>query len=111
VNAVQQAAAFMVHGLPDEARFRAATLPYLHRAVEAARSPRPHVVAYSVCAEHLWKAGRGDAAIRLEHLWNEITRPLDVRTICGFVLPHPSGARDALIAQELAASHSEFHLQ
>jgi DNA-binding NarL/FixJ family response regulator len=109
VNAVQQAATFMVDGLPDEARFRAATLPFLHRAVEAATSARPHVIAYSVCAEHLWKLGRGDAAIRLEHLWNEITRPLDVRTICGFVLPLPSGVRDELIAQELAVSHSEFH--
>ena len=57
----------------------------------------------------LWVQGNPEAAIRLEHLWNEIVKSYDVDVFCGYPLGSFQGGMGSHIFDKLCAVHSAIH--
>ena len=99
-------ATFMVNDLPDPARFREVASGLLTGAGKAAKGKRPRVAACGECAPTLWAQGNADAAIQLEHLWDEIAKTCDVDILCGYVLQSFQRGRENHIYERICAEHS-----
>lgn len=100
--------AFVVDGWPDEARFWSTATTMFMRAARAARGSGPRVAACGECAPALWRDGNGEAAIRLEHLWDEMCRTCDVDVFCAYGSPL-TGDDDAGVFDRICAEHSAVH--
>ena len=97
---------FMVSGLPDPVRFKKATSGLLTEAAKAAKGETARVVVCGECAPTLWVQGNLDAAIQLEHLWDEITKEHDVDVLCGYVLTDFQRDHQNKIRELICAEHS-----
>jgi len=61
----------------------------------------------SACGEGapiLWAEGKGDAAIQIEHLWDEMAREYDVDTLCGYVLSGFQREQESHIYERICAN-------
>jgi CheY-like chemotaxis protein len=97
---------FMVSGLPDPLRFKNATSSLLTAAAKAAKGGTARVAVCGECAPTLWVEGKVDAAIQLEHLWDEITKKHDVDVLCGYVLTNFQRDHQNYIRELICAEHS-----
>ena len=97
---------FMVSELPDPVRFRNATSSLLTTAAKAAKGEAARVTVCGECAPTLWVQGKMDAAIQLEHLWDEITKKHDVDVFCGYVLTNFQRDHQNHIRELICAEHS-----
>ena len=70
---------FMVAGRPDANLFQATAARELDQRFRG----RP-IRAFGEGVDVLWKAGLGDAALRLEKLWNRLAAEREVRTLCTY---------------------------
>jgi DNA-binding NarL/FixJ family response regulator len=97
-----------VDGWPDPVRFRSAAEDLVAAARRAARHGA-RVVACGECAPTLWAQGRVQAAIRLEHLWDELVQSQRMDTLCMY----PSTAREtSLVAmRSLCAEHTSVEIR
>ncbi len=95
----------MVNGMPDETLFWKAATSLVVRAARASRQDPPVIAAFGDAAPSLWKAGRIDAALRLEQLWDECARTFNLEILCGYVMPG-LGRPDDEAYQHLCAVHS-----
>ena len=75
-------ASFMVNDWPDAARLSAGLDDLIKRAAKGEDGERRRVVTCGECAPTLWADGNVEAAIHVEHLWNEATRTCGVTTLC-----------------------------
>jgi hypothetical protein len=86
VDAEATLSQFMVGGMPDPTRFRAAVVPLLQ---QACRGRTGCVVrAYGEMVDVLWKAGHTVAAVRLETLWNQLAHSQSFALLCGYSMGH-----------------------
>jgi DNA-binding NarL/FixJ family response regulator len=61
------------------------------------------------CAPTLLGEGKLEAALRLERIWDEVTRPYSAHTLCGYMwAAFPSRERSPLF-QRICAEHSAIH--
>jgi DNA-binding NarL/FixJ family response regulator len=97
---------FMVDDLPDPVRFLKIAGDLVAAAAKAAKGERPRVAACGECAPILWAQGRADAAIQLEHLWDEIAKTCDVDILCGYVLNSCQREQESHIYERICAEHS-----
>jgi DNA-binding NarL/FixJ family response regulator len=98
--------AVMVDGLPDEARFwKAATTLVAAAARSSTRTPA-RVTACGECARTLWSGGNAAAAIRLEHLWDELARTHGVDVLCGYSVDAPLPDEQHRFFERICAEHS-----
>ena len=79
-------ASFMVDGMPDAIRFRAAIDPVLARSVQVRGGGV--VRAYGEMVDLLWEEGNTDAAIRLEELWNDLATTRAFTLLCTYAMGH-----------------------
>ena len=79
-------ASFMVDGMPDAIRFRAAIEPVLARTVQVRGGGV--VRAYGEMVDILWEEGNTDAAIRLEELWNDLATTRAFTLLCTYAMGH-----------------------
>jgi DNA-binding NarL/FixJ family response regulator len=80
--------------------------------VAAARSVKGEygrVVACGEIAPTLLAMGNAEGAIRLEHLWDEITRGYGVHTLCGYLSSAFSDKGSSPILEHICAAHSAVH--
>jgi DNA-binding NarL/FixJ family response regulator len=98
---------FLIDGWPDEARFWDAATSLVMKAAKASTSAHPGVAACGECAPVLWREGRGDAAVRLEQLWDDVARTCQVDIFCGYSMSR--GDQHAEIFQRICAEHSAVH--
>src|SRR5438093_517355 len=63
----------MLDGIPDVVRFRAVIGGVLEQA-KAAAGDRARATGFGEMVDLLWAAGKRDAAIRLEELWNDLAQ-------------------------------------
>jgi DNA-binding NarL/FixJ family response regulator len=75
---------FMVGNRLDETRFWETVNPWMLRMANASTAEHPRVVACGECAPALCAQGNGEAAVRLEQLWDEVTRTYHLDTFCGY---------------------------
>lgn len=97
---------FMVNDVPDTARFFEVVGPLIEAAAKATKREHSRVVACGECAPLLWAEGKADAAIRLEQLWNEVAKTLEVDILCGYALNNFHGEEHEHVFQSICAEHS-----
>ena len=103
LDATKVLSQFMVDGMPDAARFRAAIVPAIE---QACRNRKPCVVrAYGEMVDILWRDGHTVAATRLEMLWNELARTHDFSLLCGYSMGN--FYKDASV-EEICNQHSHI---
>jgi hypothetical protein len=90
---------FMVEGLPDPARFLRVAGDLVVTAAKAAKGKHRGVASCGGSAPILWAQGKADAAIRLEHLWDEVAKTYDVDILCGYISKGFQGERESHIYQ------------
>jgi len=76
---------FMVHDWPDSAQLSKLAGDLIKRAMKASRRGHPRVAACGECAPTLWVQGKAEAAIQVEHLWDDIARSHDIDILCGYL--------------------------
>jgi hypothetical protein len=111
LDAAEMLSTFMVNDVPDPVRFQKSTGDLFAAAAKGAKG-KPRCVA--VCGEGtptLWAEGKGDAAIQLEHLWDEMARECDVDTLCGYVLSGFQREQESHIYERICAEHSTVYMQ
>lgn len=79
-------AKFMVDGWPDETRFYSVIEAVLLRARMTMLPRATPVAAFGEMVALLWAAGNCEAAIRLEQLWNELSRRHAFTLRCAYPL-------------------------
>ena len=102
-------ATYMVNGMPDPIRFSKITSDLILNAAKAAKGERRRVAACGECAPLLWEQGMAEAAIRLEHLWNEIAKSYDVDVFCGYPLGSFQAESGSYIFAKICAAHTAVH--
>ena len=109
IDVEEMISTFLVKGWVDEARFAATATELIADTTAAARGDHPWVVACGECAPSLWKAGHADAAVRVEHLWDDIASRGGVDTLCGYTVAAPLEPDDAGVLEKLCAEHAAVH--
>ena len=109
LDAAETLSTFMVDGMPDPVRFFNVADDLLLNAAKAAKGETSRVAACGEGAPLLWVQGNPEAAIRLEHLWNEIVKSYDVDVFCGYPLGSFQGGMGSHIFDKLCAVHSAVH--
>ena len=99
---------FMVNDLPDPVRFMSVARDLVKGAVKNAKGDR-HVAACGECAPILLARGNAEAAIRLEHLWDEIAKSYDVDILCGYVSTALQEEENSHSLLRICAEHSAIH--
>jgi hypothetical protein len=85
LDASETLSEIQVNNLPDPVRCGTLVGDLIMRAAKAAKGERPRVAICGECAPTLLAQGNTEAAIRLEHLWDEITRGYGADTLCGYI--------------------------
>lgn len=106
LDAADTLSTFMVNDMPDPARFLKVVGDLMVAAAKRAKGEHPRIAACGECAHLLWSEGKGDAAVRLEQLWDEIAKTYDVDILCGYRLSSFDGEENTHIYQRICAEHS-----
>jgi DNA-binding NarL/FixJ family response regulator len=106
LNAAEALSTFMVNDLPDRGRFFKVGGDLISSAANAAKGEHPRVAACGECAPILWAQGKPDAAIQLEHLWDEIANTHNVDILCGYVIESFEDEAERHIYRRICAEHS-----
>ena len=99
-------AKFMIGDQVDEARFWTSATSLMLSLAKASTAEQPHVVACGECAPTLCVRGNAEAAVRLEQLWDELTRTYNLDTICGFALEGCQCEHPEAVLQDMRAVHT-----
>ena len=75
---------FMVGDRLDETRFWRAATAVMMSVLRGSTAEYPRIVACGECAPELCARGNAEAAIRLEQLWDEVTRTFRLDTYCAY---------------------------
>lgn len=103
LDAEESLARFMVDGQPDAGRFDALIDPLIARASQGGRPVR----VFGEMVVLLWLAGRHDATVRLEQLWNETLARHSLMLFCAY--PRREAAREITDDfAEVCAAHSQL---
>ena len=109
LNVAEALATFIVDDLPDPVRFRKVTSELLATAAKAAKGKNPRVAACGECAPTLWAQGNADAAMQVEHLWDEITKATNIDVLCGYVLSNFLHDEEGYVYERICAEHSVIY--
>jgi len=107
VSITELLARVMVNGRPDPAKFEDAAQDLLG---EVARDANRHagIAACGECSSTVWANGDVEAAIQLEHLWDEIGKSRQLDILCAY----PLAARDVRVqsVRSLCAEHTAVEI-
>jgi DNA-binding NarL/FixJ family response regulator len=106
LDVAETLSAFMVNDLVDPVRFSKAADDLLGAAAKAVEGEQRRVAVYGEAVSVLWAQGKADAAVQLEHLWDQVARIRDVDVLCGYVLQRAQREQDQDIYQRICAEHS-----
>jgi DNA-binding NarL/FixJ family response regulator len=105
VDVAETLATFMVNDQPDPARLLKAA-GNLIAAAKASSGEHARVAACGECAPILWEQGKANAAVEVEHLWDEIAKSSNVDILCGYVLNSFQREQGSHIYERICAEHS-----
>jgi hypothetical protein len=92
--------------MPDSVRFFKVARDLVAAAAKASEGKHPRVAACGECAPFLWAQGKADAAILLEHLWDEVARTCDLDILCGYSTKGFLREPDSQMYERICAEHS-----
>jgi len=99
-------ATFMVNDLPDPAQFSKVTDDLIARTAKSVEGEHARVAACGECAPLLWERGNTEGAVRLERLWDAISRSYGVQAFCGYPLGSFQGGTGSYTFERICAEHS-----
>jgi DNA-binding NarL/FixJ family response regulator len=97
---------FMAGDLPDPVRLQKNLGDLVVAAAQAAKGRPPRVAACGEIAPVLWAQGKADAAIRVEHLSDEVAKTSEIDILCGYVLKTFQRDQESDIRDKICAEHS-----
>jgi DNA-binding NarL/FixJ family response regulator len=100
---------FMVRDLPDPARFLQASAGLIATALRGTKGEQLRIAVCGECDPPLCTLRMGEAAIRLEELWNKVAETHDIDILCGYQLGDFNSAQGSHIFQRICAEHSSVH--
>jgi DNA-binding NarL/FixJ family response regulator len=106
LDAAETISTFMVNDLPDPAKFLKVTRDLIAEAAKAVKVEPVRVAACGECAHLLWAQGKADAAIRLEHLWDEIAKSHNLDVLCAYPLASFQGGGGSRVFEKICVEHS-----
>jgi DNA-binding NarL/FixJ family response regulator len=106
LDPAESLSSFMVDGLPDPVRFRKAAVDLIVKTSESVGGDTNRIAACGECAAMLWQEGNAEAAIRLEHLWDEIGRSYGMQIFCGYLLTSFQGGIGSFVFERICQEHS-----
>jgi DNA-binding response OmpR family regulator len=109
LDAAETVATFMVNDLPDPSKFLKVTGDLIAEVAKAVKGESARVAACGECAPLLWAQRKAEAAIRLEHLWDEIAKSHGLDVLCAYPLGSFQGRVDSHIFERICAEHSVVH--
>jgi len=104
-------ATFMLSDWPDPVRFEKAARNLIMEVAADAKGGWRSVAACGECAPTLLAKGKADAAIQVEHLWDEIARRYGIDILCGYPSNEFHVTEDGPIFQRICAEHSAVYLR
>jgi hypothetical protein len=102
IDAASLLSTFLVDGMPDPGRFKAAAHEAIDRARQAGRYRKVRV--YGEMVDLLWRDNLA-AAVRLECLWNELIATECITLFCGYGV---GGDAPERLTPELRALHAHL---
>jgi hypothetical protein len=109
LDVVETLATFMLNDWPDPVRFMKVAHGLITEAAMDAHGCGRHVAACGECAPSLLAKGKVEAAIQLEHLWDQIASNSDVDILCGYALNDFRDSESSHVFQRICAEHSAVH--
>ena len=106
LEALETLTKFMVDAVPDPQRFRAVIAPVVERASAAAKGEQRRVVAFGEMVALLWARDQGDAAIRLEQLWNDLARTHELSLRCAYPIKGFDQQKHGIPFLKICSEHS-----
>ena len=103
LDAKETLASFMRDGKPDAALFKDVVGGTIAKL--AARGERRRIAAFGEMVALLWAAGRPEAAIELEQMWNELATRYDFALCCAYPMKS-FGNSHAASFMKICAQHS-----
>jgi DNA-binding NarL/FixJ family response regulator len=100
---------FMINDWPDPVRFLKVAGDLIRQAATVAKGKRPRVAVCGECAPTLWAQGKAEAAIQLEHLWDDVARRSNLDTLCGYLLSDSQRKENGPIFKRICAQHSAVY--
>jgi DNA-binding NarL/FixJ family response regulator len=100
---------FMVNGLPVPGQFSKVVGDLIVRTAKAAKGDAPRVAACGEWAPVLWAQGKGEAAVRLEQLWDGIAKTYDVDILCSYPLLDFLAEEGPDMFQRICAEHTTVY--
>lgn len=107
LDAAETLASFMVNDMPDPVRCEKVVSDLLRTAKFGKKPSR--VAICGECAPTLLARGNAEAAIRLEHLWDQITTKWNADTLCGYLWNAFPKREQSPVFQRICAEHSAVH--
>jgi DNA-binding NarL/FixJ family response regulator len=106
LDVIDTLSALMVNDLPDPDQCAKMIGDLILKASKAASGEHPRVAICGECSPTLLAEGNVEAAIRLEHLWSEITRNYNADTLCGYLWSTFPRKEASPIFDRICAEHS-----
>lgn len=98
-----------VNDMPDPVRCTQIVADLIMRAANAVQETNGRVAVCGETSPVLLSKGNAEGAIKLEHVWDEITRSYGVRTLCGYLSNAFPNHGVQSIFQRICAEHSAVH--
>jgi DNA-binding response OmpR family regulator len=109
LDAAETAATVMVNDLPDRSKFLEVSGDLIAEAAKAAKVKPVRVAVCGECAPLLWAQGKAEAAIQLEHLWDEIAKAHGLDVLCAYPLDSFQGRVGSRTFERICAEHSAVY--
>jgi len=108
LDAAETLSKIMVGGLPNPLQCAQLVSEVISKTTGSVGDGR-RLAFCGECAPTLLGQGKSEAAARLEHIWDEVTRTHSADTLCGYVWDAYPDRYMNLIFQRICAEHSAIH--
>jgi DNA-binding NarL/FixJ family response regulator len=109
LDAADALSSLTVNGMPDPILCAKVIGDLIMGATKGVKGKRGRVVVCGEIAPALLSKGNTEGAIKLEHLWDEITKGYGVHTLCGYLLSAFPNKENSPIFAKICAEHSAVH--
>jgi PAS domain S-box-containing protein len=107
LDAAETLAKFLVEGKPQFELFASVIGPVIKRLASAARGETREVFVFGQMVALLWAAEDADAAVQLEHFWNQLAQTHTFQLYCSYPLHLFSRAEDSKVIERICAEHTQ----
>jgi len=99
----------MINGQPDPVHLSNFVSDLAKHLNKDAYGERQRLVACGECAPTLLAQGKTEAAIRLEHLWDDVAKTYKLDVLCGYCGRYSSNLKRDFVFERVCAEHSAVY--